>query len=304
MKKVRMPKIKVLAIVGPNASGKSALAVRLARRFGGEIISADSRQVYRRLDIGSGKITKREMQGIPHHLLDVADPRRPYSAGQYQRDASQVLRYIVTKNKLPIICGGPGFSIDALLGVISLPEVPPNLKLRKALVKKSTPKLYTMLKKLDPQRAKTIDRHNPVSLIRAIEVAKALGRVPRPSRTSHYDVLKIGIKLSDTELKKRIHRRLLARMHKGMVAEARRLHRQGLSWKRMEGLGLEYRYIAYNLQRKMTKKEMLEKLEREIWHYSKRQMRWFKRDKEIIWISPKNIPAAISRTQHWLRPKS
>jgi len=294
-------KTKVLVILGPNASGKSALAVNLARRFNGEVISADSRQVYRGLDIGSGKITKREMRCIPHHLLDVADPKRQYSAGAYTKAAQKVIRYVVQKNKLPIFCGGTGFYIDSALGSISLPEIPPNAKLRKQLGKKSAAQLFAILKKLDPRRAREIDRHNPVRLIRAIEIAKALGKVPPLKQASLYGVLKIGIKLPDTELKRRIHRRLLARMKAGMVAEAKRLHQKGLSWKRMEALGLEYRYLAHYLQGNLTKAEMLEKLEREIWRYAKRQMRWFKRDASIIWLSPKAHRSAILYIEHWLR---
>src|SRR3989344_4541258 len=229
-------KTKVLVILGPNASGKSALAVNLARRFNGEVISADSRQVYRGLDIGSGKITKREMRCIPHHLLDVADPKRQYSAGAYTKAAQKVIRYVVQKNKLPIFCGGTGFYIDSALGSISLPEIPPNAKLRKQLGKKSAAQLFAILKKLDPRRAREIDRHNPVRLIRAIEIAKVLGSVPEHSNilqnVGMFDVMKIGIKLPDAELKKRIRRRLLSHMKAGMVAEAKRLHQKGLSWKR------------------------------------------------------------------------
>ncbi len=297
-----MPKTcKIIVIVGPTASGKSALAVKLARRFNGEVISADSRQVYRGLNIGTGKITKRAMRGVPHHLLDVASPSRQYSAGQFKRDATKALRYIVANNKLPIICGGTGFYIDAVLGNISVPEVPPNTKLRKQLGRKTAPQLFTLLKKLDPRRARTIDPHNPVRLIRAIEIAKALGKVPTNNKQpATYNTLKIGLRLPDSELKQKIHVRLFARIREGVVAEARRLHRQGLSWKRMEALGLEYRYLAFYLQGKVTKEEMLKKLETKIWHYAKRQMHWWKKDPHITWYRPTQKKAITSKIKKFL----
>ena len=296
MRKKLLKKTKVLAIVGPNASGKSALAVRLARRFSGEVISADSRQVYRGLDIGTGKITRREMRGIPHHLLDIANPRKSYSAGHYAKDATQALRYIVVKGRLPIFCGGTGFYIDAALGTVSLPEVPPNTHVRKQLAKKSASELFALLKKLDPARARTIDRHNPVRLVRAIEIAKAIGSVPRPRAERRYDILKIGIRLPERELKRRIRARLAARMRDGLVAEAKRLHAKGLSWKRMEELGLEYHYLSQYLQKKITRDELLRYIVVESLRYAKRQMRWFRRDHSINWFNTpqsKNIQNII-----------
>lgn len=283
-------KQKIIVIVGPTASGKSDLAVTLALKFKGEIISADSRQVYKGLNIGTGKITKPEMKGIPHHLLNVADPHNTYNAAHYKRDATKILRYIVIKRKTPIIAGGTGFYIDTLLGAVSVPDVPPNKSLRKKLSKKTPPELFKIIKKLDPRRAEEIDVQNPVRLIRAIEIAKSLGKVPEVNKQpTTYNTLKIGIKIPADILKKKIHDRLLSRIKKGMIAEARKLHKEGLSWKRMEELGLEYRYLARFLQGKTSKEEMIKKLETEIWHYAKRQMTWFKRDKEINWLELKEI---------------
>src|SRR3989344_169364 len=173
-----MPKAKVVVIVGPTASGKSALAVRLAKRLGGEIISADSRQVYRRLDIGTDKITKREMGGVPHHLLDVANPKEQFSVSKYRKLADESLRYVVQKDKLPIVVGGTGFYIDVLTKAVALPDVPPNKTLRKGLGKMSARKLFKMLKEKDSSRAKTIDRNNKVRLIRALEIIDSLGYIP------------------------------------------------------------------------------------------------------------------------------
>jgi len=171
-------KQKVLIILGPTASGKSDLAVQLAKKFKGEVISADSRQVYKGLDIGTGKITKKEMRGVPHHLLDVANPKKYFSVSDYKKLALLSLRYIETKKKLPIICGGTGFYIDALIGKINLPEVPPNKALRKKLEKLSAEKLYKMLLKKDSRRAKEIDPRNKVRVIRALEIVETLGKVP------------------------------------------------------------------------------------------------------------------------------
>lgn len=278
---------RIIAVVGPTASGKSALAVEIARLVGGEIISADSRQVYTGLDIGTGKVTKREMRGVPHHLLDVANPKRTMSVVQYERLATRAIQDILKRGKVPIICGGTGQYVDAVLTNASFPEVPPNASLRRELEKLSAEKLFEKLKKLDSARAETIDAKNPRRLIRAVEIATALGSVPaRTPATERYNTLYIGLTLPKEALAERIHTRLIARMRRGMVAEARRLHEQGLLWKRMDSLGLEYRFLAQFLQKKITRNEMFELLEIAIRQYSKRQMVWFKRNKNIKWFKP------------------
>lgn len=281
---------KMVVILGPTTSGKSDLAVKLAKKFKGEIISADSRQVYKGLNIGTGKITRKEMSKIPHHLLNVASPKRQFSVSEYKRLAEKVMGKILNKERLPIICGGTGLYIDALLGKINIPEVPPNSKLRKQLEKKSLAELFKILQKLDPRRAEEIDHKNPRRLVRAIEIAKTLG--PRSAKAPQgnalkYNALKIGIQIPKEELRKRINRRLKDRIKKGMVDEARKLHTKGLSYKRMRELGLEYRRLADFFENKITKVELVSILEKEIWQYAKRQMQWFKRDQEIIWLPPK-----------------
>lgn len=283
-----MQKPEIIVVVGPTASGKSAFAVDLARKIGGEVISADSRQVYRGLNIGTGKITKKEMKGVPHHMLDVASPKKVFTAHDYVSKARPILERILEKGKSAVICGGTGFYIDALLGRIALPNVEPNRELRKSLGGKSASELFALLKKMDPRRAKEIDQHNPVRLIRAIEIATALGKVPEPSMSRfHLDIpfqIKwIGIRQTEIPLREKIHTRLLARMKAGMVREAQKLHAAGLSYKRMDQLGLEYRHLARLLQKKVTKKEMLEELEKDIAAYAKRQMTYFGRNDAIEW---------------------
>jgi tRNA dimethylallyltransferase len=299
-----MKKNMIIVILGQTATGKSDFAVEIAKKIGGEIISADSRQVYRGMDLGTGKITQKEMRGIPHYLFDVASPLKIFSVSDFQKLTTKKIKEIFEKGKIPIICGGTGFYIDAIVNGTIFPEVQPDQKLREILNKKTNEKLFEMLKKLDKNRAKNIDRNNKVRLIRAIEIAKALGKVPslrtnlrKPGTNSamaefvpsnNLDVLKIGLILPPEVLKKRIRTRLLSRIKKGMIKEVENLHRQGVSWKRLNSFGLEYRYVSLYLQKKMTKEEMIEKLNTEIWHYAKRQKTWFKRDKSIIWIDPRD----------------
>ena len=281
---------KIVVILGQTATGKSDLAVKLAKKLKGEVVSADSRQVYKGLNIGTGKIARREMQGVPHHLLDVADPKKQFSIAEYKKLAEKTIANIISRGKLPIICGGTGFYIQAIVNGIVLPEVAPNIKLRKQLENKSTKQLYAILKKIDLRRAKNIDKNNPRRLVRAIEIAKALGSIPNLEvKPLSWDILQIGLKLSDAELRKKIHNRLLSRIKSGMINEAKRLNKNGLSWKRMEELGLEYKYLAQYLQGKISKIEMLSQLETAIWQYTKRQNTWFKRNKRIKWFSPSDI---------------
>ena len=274
-------------IVGPTASGKSALAVKLAKKYNGEIISADSRQVYKGLDIGTGKITKKEMAGVPHHLLDVASPKRTFTVSHYQRLAQQKITEIIKRGRVPIIVGGTGFYIEAALGNVNVPPVRPNLKLRKELEQLTVEQLFKKLKQLDRERAETIDAKNPRRLIRAIEIATALGHVPNPKpQPLPYSVIKIGIKIPLPELKLKIHNRLKKRLNQGLIKEVKNLHEKtGLSWKRLESFGLEYRYVAQYLQKQTTKSQMVDQLETAIWHYAKRQLTWFKRDKNIKWAT-------------------
>ena len=284
VKKVKVSPL--VAIVGPTASGKSALAVALAERFGGEVVSADSRQVYRGLDIGSGKITKRERRGVPHHLLDVANPQRTFTVAQYQRLAQRAIKGIWHRGKLPIICGGTGFYIEAVLRGNSFPHVKPNPKLRRRLDQKTTAELFRLLKTKDPARARAIDRHNKRRLVRALEIATALGSVPKTMNTPlSAHVLTIGLRKQRNGLQRLIKRRLAQRLKRGLINEVRGLHTQGLSWRKLESFGLEYRAVARHLQGKLTRAEMERVIARESWQYARRQMTWFRRMSKVAWIT-------------------
>ncbi len=282
-------KPKVLVILGPTATGKSDLAVTLAQQFDGEVISADSRQVYKGLDLGTGKITKKEMRGIPHHMLDIVSPKSIYNVSKYKIQAQKIIADILGRGKLPIICGGTGFYIDAVINNITWPEVLPNGKLREKLEPKNCEQLLLILQKLDKNIVKTIDVKNKRKIIRAIEIATALGAVPAVKSDPLYEAFQIGLMVPDQVLKDRILIRLKARMESGMVKEAEELHKQGLSWKRMEGLGLEYRYLARYLTGKINEEQMINELNSKIWQYARRQKTWFKKNKNIHWylIGPK-----------------
>lgn len=292
----RTAKPKLIVIVGPTASGKSELAVRLAKKFKGEIVSADSRQIYRGLNIATGKITKKEMAGIPHHLLDIADPKKQLTVFDFKKLAARAIKNITRRRKTPLVVGGTGFWIDTLVYNMKLPSIPPNPNLRKKLEKKSGGELLAILNKLDPERAKNIEQKNPRRLVRAIEIAQILGRVPKIRRYSPYQILWLGVSRPKETLQKRIHERLLKRMRAGMVKEAQGLKKQGLSWKRFYSLGLEYRFLADYLRGRLNKKEMLEKIERSDQQYARRQMVWFKRNKETHWIyKPKEAEILLKK---------
>ncbi len=288
---------KLIVILGTTASGKSELAVKIAKKFGAEIISADSRQVYKEMDIGTGKVPRDKLkvkskkskvylhQKIPHYLIDVASPKKRFTVFHFVKLAKKEIEKIFKKGKIPIVCGGTAFWIYALIDGLKFPPVAPDWKLRKKLEKKSAKELYQMLKRIDPNRAKTIDRKNPRRLIRAIEIAKKIGTVPvLKENPLPYPILIIGIKKNKKELKKLIKKRLLKRLKKGMVAEVKKLKKNGVSFKKLEEFGLEYRWVARYLQKKISYQEMIEKLQKDIEHFAKRQMTWWKSDKRIHWV--------------------
>ncbi len=320
-KKILTKPVQVLVIVGPTASGKSGLAIQLAKALGGEVISADSRQVYRGLDIGTGKVTRAEMNGIRHHLLDVRAPRSRFTADDFVRHARRAIADIGKRGKLPIIAGGTGFYIDALMGRIALADVAPDMVLRKRLAQKSAAQLYSLLIKKDPARARSMDtpseRNNKLRLIRALEISSARTKAARhkplsrrgltsakeraevrPLRLS-YEALWIGIMPDTASLDLKIKKRLSERLKRGMIAEAKRLHMQGLSYKRMIELGLEYRYLAYFLQKKISRQELESQLYTAIRRYARKQIGYWKRNTDIEWFEPTALREIQKRIHKW-----
>ena len=236
------------------------------------------------------------MQGIPHYLLDVVSPKHKFSVAEYQKLAEEKIKEILAKDKTPIICGGTGFYVDAITKGTIFPKVPPSVKLRKKLEKKSTAELLKILKKIDKKRAETIDPKNKVRLVRAIEITKALGKIPKiTEKTPVYKFIKIGLYLPSDKLKKQIEKRVKKMFHPpaggGLLKEIKKLKNSGISEKRLKEFGFEY----YN--------PTPEKVISETLKYAKRQMTWFKRDKEIKWFSATTLSSAYGFAQKALAVK-
>ena len=285
IKKLFIKRPKIIVVLGQTSTGKSDLAVEIAQKFNGEIISADSRQVYRGLDLGSGKITEEEMQNIPHHLLDVASPKEIFDVQQFQRLGTQAITDILSREKVPIICGGTGFYIDSLVEQRELSTVQPNQNLRKELEKKNLNELVTLLEEKNKKYLKQIDIKNPVRIIRALEIIEEIGSIPKIKKNNPYEVLFIGLTLEKEYLNKRIHTRIIKRLEQGMLDEVYNLFKNGITHERLQKLGLEYRYMSKHILGEISHNEMIDQLYRDTVHFAKRQRTWFKRNKKIIWFN-------------------
>lgn len=279
---------KLIAIVGTNASGKSGLGVRLAKAFDGEIISADSRQVFKGLDLGSGKIAPAETQGVVHHLIDVAMPNDFYSMADFQKQAYEAIDDVIARNRVPFLVGGTGLYVASVTEGYLLSDKMPNLQYRDELEKLSTPELYDMLKKIMPDIE--IDRHNRNRVMRMLEKIES-GDTEPAGAEKRYETLKIGVSWDRETLRARIDERLERRMKQGMVDEVRNLMKNGASVEFLMKLGLEYRFITQYLTGEIeTEEEMTSLLSTAIKQFAKRQMTWFRRDSEIHWIDMTNDP--------------
>ncbi len=280
---------KLIVIEGTNASGKSSLGVQLAARFGGEIISADSRQVFSRLDLGSGKITREEMNGVPHHLLDVRKPGEFFSMADFQRLAYEAIDDILSRGKLPFLVGGTGLYVDAVADGYELSDKAPDHSLRAHLETFETPELYEMLKQKLPDT--DIDPKNRHRVMRTLEKLEADDYRPA-GKSPRYELLKLGVTWPREILKQRIDERLERRLQDGMVEEVKTLLDEGVSEEFMVKLGLEYKYLTWYLTGKIGYEQMKEELAAAIKKFAKRQMTWFRRDPRIHWLDMANDPQA------------
>ncbi|MCY4577226.1 MAG: tRNA (adenosine(37)-N6)-dimethylallyltransferase MiaA [Candidatus Kaiserbacteria bacterium] len=272
----------LLVIVGTTASGKSDLAVDVALRYSGEVISADSRQIYRSLDATTGKITKQEMRGVPHHMLDIVNPGEEYSAHQFADEAIPHIEAVYHRNALPIVAGGSGFYIDALLFTGTTAKVPANPAYRKTMEQKDIAELQQELKKKDGNAYDRIDIQNPRRLIRALEVIRELGIFPMQQRVRRYEYVMIGIKHSRPHIRERIAKRLDDRFD-AMTEEIKTLLEQGIDATWFDRMGLECRHITAMLTQHILPEETKANLLSAIFAYAKRQESWLRRYPETNW---------------------
>jgi tRNA dimethylallyltransferase len=279
---------KLIVILGTNASGKSDLGIRLAQQFNGEIVSADSRQVYRGLDLGTGKITPAQAAIVKHHLIDVAEVTETYSLARYQRAAYDAIDSIANAGKLPFLVGGTGLYLSAVVEGYQLVDVPPNNRLRAELESLALPQLVARLREIDPDAAARIDERNPRRVIRAIEIASAgYERSAAQKREPRYDCLQLGLTWPREILVERIEQRLRERLAHGMIEEVAGLRSRGVSDLRLDQLGLEYRYVARYLRGELrTLDDLRTQLGIAIRQFAKDQLTWFKRDGSILWLDP------------------
>ena len=275
---------KLIVVLGTTACGKSGLGVELAKRFDGEIVSADSRQVYKGLDLGTGKVTEEEMEGVPHHMLDVVEPNQPYSVADFQAGAYAAIDDILTRGRTPFLVGGTGLYVRAVTEGFTFTDARPDPALRAELEGKTTEELYALLREKTGVTLTGGEENNRHRLMRSVEKALS-GRWESPPPCPRYDCLLLGVTSPGEEVCRRIDVRLEARIDAGMLDEVADLRANGATDAFLEGLGLEYRYILRYLTGQIpTLDGLKDELGRAIKRFAKRQMVWFKKDRDVLWL--------------------
>ena len=286
----------VIVILGPTASGKSDVAVKLAKKLNGEIISADSRQIYKYMDIGTNKPSKKQLKTVLHHLINIIEPTENFNAGDFVKLADEKIKEIFKRKKIPIIVGGTGLYIKAIID--GLIEIPSNKEIRTVLMdyykKMGLPHCNKLLEKLDPETAKTIDSRNPVRVLRAIEICLLTGKkfseLKKETKKSKYNFLIFGLKLPREKLYKCIVNRVNKMIKKGLIEETAKLIKKYASKNTILQNTIGYSEIVKFIDGKLSKKEAISLIKQNTRHYAKRQMTWFKKDSRILWLESKNNP--------------
>jgi len=311
MEKIRNKKL--IVILGPTATGKTKLAVDLARKFNGEIISADSRQVFKGMDLGTGKdlaeygpqgapraprglsgrakLSPTTASGVPYRLIDIIRPSQEFSVAKYQKLANKAIREAQKSGKLPFLVGGTGLYIDAVIKGYEFAQVESKKltgeNVRKRLDKLSLTQLLSKLKRIDPETYDKIDQKNRRRVQRALEIYYQTGKTKSETEKQNapdYEILTIGIRFPLEKIYAKIDKRLDERIDEGMIKEIKKLHSEGVSWKRLDDFGLEYRFVSRYLRGIISEAEMHEQLKNAIHHFAKRQLTWFKRNEDIKWV--------------------
>lgn len=298
-----MNKPKVIVICGPTASGKTTLSIQLAQKINGEIISSDSMQIYKDMNIGTAKPDQKEMQGIKHYLLDFVEPNQRYSVADYKKDAENAIEDILQKGKVPIIVGGTGLYVDSLIYGIEYPNIEFDENYRKELErrveKEGLEKLYEKAKKIDPQAMKKISRNDQKRILRVLEIYNATGKTKTEqeieSRKNEvkYDYRVFAINMDREKLYDRINKRVDVMIQKGLIEEVENLLKKYNEFPTaMQGLG--YKEVVEYIQGKVLKEDMIENIKRESRRYAKRQITWFKKNKQTIWIGPNDLQMILN----------
>ncbi len=307
-----MDKAKVIVIAGPTASGKTSLSIELAKKINGEVISSDSMQIYKDMTIGTAKPTLEEMDGISHHLINFVSPDSRYSVADFKKDAEKAIDDIVSRGKVPIVVGGTGLYIDTLIYGIEYPELDLDEEYRKELMQKAESEeglaeLYEQAKKIDPQAIEKISSSDKKRITRILEVYKATGKtkteLEKISRINgvKYDYRVFAIGMDREKLYERINLRVDIMMKQGLVDEVKELVKKYSKFPTaMQGLG--YKEVVEFLNGDITEQEMIDKIKQESRRYAKRQLTWFRKNKEIIWINgledkQKNIELIINEAE-------
>ena len=288
-----MNKPKVIVICGPTASGKTALSIELAKKIDGEIISCDSMQIYKDMNIGTAKVTKEEMQGIRHYMIDFVSPDTRYSVADYKNDAEKAIETIINKGKIPIIVGGTGLYVDSLIYGIEYPEIKFDEEYRKRLEKEADEKglefLYNKAKEIDKQAMQKISLNDKKRIIRVLEIYHATGKtkteqeIESRKKEIKYEYKVFAINMNREKLYERINIRVDKMIENGLIEEVENLKKKYNHFPTaMQGLG--YKEVVEYLQNQITRDEMIEKIKQESRRYAKRQLTWFRKNKETIWI--------------------
>jgi tRNA dimethylallyltransferase len=297
-------KPKIIAIVGPTAAGKTSLSITIAKHVHGEVISADSRQVYEGMDIGTSKVTEAEMDGVSHHLLDIAKPMEVYTAADFTRDANRAITDITSRDKTPIIAGGTFFYLDLLRGKMQAAPVEPDQELRTKLEKYSNEELLQLLETKDARRAADVDPHNRRRLIRSLEIIETLGSVPPVVPVaSDYEWLIFGVTQEKEELRERFRQRAALWLTDGFQNEVERLLEEGVTRARFQEMGFEYTLMLQLIDKELTEAEFIDRFEEKNWQYAKRQLSWLRKDDTVIWVDPSDTNSILESVDNFLENK-
>ncbi len=298
------PKIKLIVVVGPTASGKTGLGIQLAQAIGGEIVSADSMQIYRYMNIGTAKPTPAELTKASHHLIDCLDPKQPYNAGKFVEDADRCIREIDQRGKFAIVLGGTSLYIRALVqGIIPVPDTPPKLKeeVHGMVEREGLAKVYERLKALDPKSASPLHPNDVSRICRAMEVVLQTGRSIQEFQNRHrfqskrYDAYFLGVRWPREILYERINRRIVMMIDEGLIEEVESLLQRGYdeSLPSMKSIG--YKQACQYLKGEFSKEEMIADIQQKTRHYAKKQMTWYRKDESVVWLDQGNLTEEVKQ---------